>query len=111
MKNIKDRQTYMLKIGSEATQSNAASILALEENVARNSTAHLILDLQDTVQLDTYALSTLIAIRQRLNKYGGDLGIINLTPPIRTLLFLTRTVQVLPTYRDAEHASHAMAGV
>lgn len=109
MRNIKDKPTYMLKLSSEVTKSNAASIEAVEDSVKRTPKAHLILDLQDTTLLDMFALSTLISIRQRLNKYGGDLGIINITPPIRTLLFLTRTVQVLPAYRDAEHAYQAMA--
>lgn len=100
----------MLKLSSSVTKENSASIEAVEESVKRNSRSFLILDLDDTIAMDMFALSTLISIRQRLNKYGGDLGIINLTPSIRTLLYLTRTASVLPTYRDAEHAYQVMMG-
>lgn len=110
MLDLKDKPTFMLKLSTSVTKDNAASIMAVEDSVKRNSRAYLILDLGDTILLDMYALSTLIAIRQRLNKYGGDLGIFNLTPAIRTLLFLTRTAQVLPTYSDSEHACQVMRG-
>jgi len=110
MLDVKDKPTFMLKLGSRVTKANTASIEAMEESVKRNARSFLILDLKDTSTMDTFALSTLISIRQRLNKYGGDLGIINMTPAIRTLLYLTRTVAVLPGYRNAEHAYKVMMG-
>lgn len=110
MLDLKDKPTFLLKLSTSVTKANAASIEAVEDAVKRNSRSFLILDLEDTSAMDMFALSTLISIRQRLNKYGGDLGIINLTPSIRTLLYLTRTSQVLPSYRDAEHAYQVMMG-
>ena len=66
--------------------------------------ARLVLDLSGVTFVDSMALSVLVSALKLARKEGGDLVLIRPTPPVRSLLAVTRLDRIFLIFEDEESA-------
>lgn len=79
----------------------------LEELIAANQPAKLIINLQDVVFVDSTALATLVQAMKRCRQKDGDLRLSNLKQPVRMIFELTRLDRAFEIHTTEESAKAA----
>ncbi len=67
--------------------------------------ARLVLDLSGVTYVDSTALSVLVSTLKLARKEGGDLVLLGPTPPVRSLLEVTRLDRIFHIFEDEESAT------
>ncbi len=86
---------------------NAASVPETHDQlkgVIRDGGARLVLDLSSVTFVDSMALAVLVSALKLARKEGGDLVLLRPTPPVRSLLEVTRLDLVFLIFEDEESA-------
>ena len=69
---------------------------------------HLVVNLQQTVYLDSTALGVLVGTLKRVREQGGDLRLVAPPPRIKRLLEITRLVNVFPIDASEQEATEKL---
>ena len=100
----------VVKLGSRKLDSSAAASLRTKMEAAWESGATIVvLDLIDTVYIDSLGISALISA-QRRRPTGNRIVLCSLCDYVRDVLEVTQIIRVFDIYASAEAATTALAG-
>lgn len=74
------------------------------QELVKNGRRHVVLHLAGVYQVDSCGLGTLVAAYTGLQKSGGDLKLVQLSPRLEDLMVMTKLVTVFDVYKDEEAA-------
>ena len=77
--------------------------------LVRDGSLRLVVDLAEVDRIDSTGLGALVTTLKAARDRGGELVLAALTPPVRTVVELTRLHRVFDIYDDAEAAAAELA--
>ena len=86
---------------------NTASTPELHDQLrgaVRDGGSRLVLDLSGVTYVDSMALSVFVSALKLARKEGGNLVLLRPTPPVRSLLEVTRLDRIFHIFKDEESA-------
>ncbi len=78
-------------------------------DLVRDGSLRLVVDLSEVHRIDSTGLGALVTTLKGARDRGGELVLASLTPPVRTVVELTRLHRVFDIYDDAEAAAAELA--
>ena len=80
----------------------------IDQHTADNRQPKVILNLKHVGYLDSFSFSTLIRVREKTRKAGGELVLCSPNQDVRYLFELTNFLKVVPVYATEEEAKSAL---
>lgn len=97
-----DIEYTIVKAPPRVNAANVADVLARIEHVRAR---RLILDLGETVSVDSTALGAIVRVHRRQLERGGDVVLARPSEGVRRILIVTRLDGLIPTSPDVETAT------
>ena len=99
------RTATIITIEGKMNTVSAPETRAQLGTVVMDGGARLVLDLSGVTYVDSTALSVLVSTLKLARKEGGDLVLLGPTPPVRSLLEVTRLDRIFHIFEDEESAT------
>ncbi len=99
------RTATIITIKGKMNTRSAPETRAQLGAVVMDGGARLVLDLSGVTFVDSMALSVLVSALKLARKEGGDLVLLKPTPPVRSLLEVTRLDRIFLIVEDEESAT------
>ena len=99
------RTATIVTIEGKLNKGNSEESRDQLRGVILDGGARLVLDLSGVTYVDSMALSVLVSALKLAREEGGDLVLLRPTPPVRSLLEVTRLDRIFHIFKDEESAA------
>jgi len=101
-------QIALIGISGELTTDEIGPFKLLAENSMEGDTRDFVLDLSETLFIDSQGLETLLWLQEKADNRLGQVRLVALTENVRTILKITRLENHFDTHTDVESAMKSL---
>ena len=96
--------TNVVELSGNLDAATAPEIRRKLNDMVDSGHTRLVLDLGEVQFVDSSGLSVLVSTLKNVRAHHGDVALLNLTPPVRSLVELTRLHRILEIFTDEASA-------